>query len=89
MFCFVLFSPSTVQQLHLRSRMIPVYVPRNRQITINANSHFVHPCLQHLQTTMNPVYSPASTGVPFTNTKGMGYPGKFKPVAATHKKTLS
>lgn len=24
---------------------------------------------------MNPVYSPASTGVPFTNTKGMGYPG--------------
>ncbi|XP_070708964.1 myelin-associated neurite-outgrowth inhibitor isoform X1 [Pempheris klunzingeri] len=23
---------------------------------------------------MNPVYSPASTGVPFTNTKGIGYP---------------
>ncbi|CAG12699.1 unnamed protein product [Tetraodon nigroviridis] len=26
---------------------------------------------------MNPVYSPASTGVPFTNTKGMGYPAGF------------
>lgn len=24
---------------------------------------------------MNPAYSPASTGVPFTNTKGIGYPG--------------
>lgn len=24
---------------------------------------------------MNPVYSPASTGVPFTNTKGIDYPG--------------
>ncbi|XP_034415878.1 myelin-associated neurite-outgrowth inhibitor isoform X1 [Cyclopterus lumpus] len=23
---------------------------------------------------MNPVYSPSATGVPFTNTKGMGYP---------------
>lgn len=26
---------------------------------------------------MNPVYSPASTGVPFTNTKGIGYPGNL------------
>lgn len=26
---------------------------------------------------MNPVYSPASTGVPFTNTKGLGYPGNL------------
>ncbi|XP_068437328.1 myelin-associated neurite-outgrowth inhibitor [Clinocottus analis] len=26
---------------------------------------------------MNPVYSPAATGVPFTNTKGMGYPAGF------------
>lgn len=33
--------------------------------------------LQHLWTTMNPLYSPASTGVPFTNTKGIGYPGKL------------
>lgn len=26
---------------------------------------------------MNPVYSPAPTGVPFTNSKGLGYPGRF------------
>ncbi|XP_056220577.1 myelin-associated neurite-outgrowth inhibitor isoform X4 [Seriola aureovittata] len=26
---------------------------------------------------MNPVYSPAPTGVPFTNTKGIGYPAGF------------
>ncbi|XP_037613255.1 myelin-associated neurite-outgrowth inhibitor [Sebastes umbrosus] len=26
---------------------------------------------------MNPVYSPGSTGVPFANTKGMGYPAGF------------
>ncbi|XP_023661680.1 myelin-associated neurite-outgrowth inhibitor-like isoform X2 [Paramormyrops kingsleyae] len=26
---------------------------------------------------MNPVYSPASTGAPFTNTKGIGYPAGF------------
>lgn len=32
-------------------------------------------CLQPVWTTMNPVYSPASAGVPFTNTKGLGYPG--------------
>lgn len=25
--------------------------------------------------TMNPVYSPAPAGVPFTNTKGLSYPG--------------
>uniref|UniRef100_H3DNQ9 Family with sequence similarity 168 member B n=1 Tax=Tetraodon nigroviridis TaxID=99883 RepID=H3DNQ9_TETNG len=31
----------------------------------------------HLRSSMNPVYSPASTGVPFTNTKGMGYPAGF------------
>ncbi|GLD55068.1 myelin-associated neurite-outgrowth inhibitor isoform X1 [Lates japonicus] len=28
-------------------------------------------------TIMNPVYSPAPTGVPFTNTKGIGYPAGF------------
>ncbi|KAJ0023067.1 hypothetical protein NQD34_015201 [Periophthalmus magnuspinnatus] len=28
---------------------------------------------------MNPVYSPAPTGVPFTNTKGIGYPGVWFP----------
>ncbi|XP_063768561.1 myelin-associated neurite-outgrowth inhibitor isoform X1 [Eleginops maclovinus] len=26
---------------------------------------------------MNPVYNPAAAGVPFTNTKGMAYPGNF------------
>lgn len=26
---------------------------------------------------MNPVYSPAPTGVPFTNTKGISYPGNI------------
>ncbi|CAN9506473.1 unnamed protein product [Ophioblennius macclurei] len=29
---------------------------------------------------MNPVYSPAPTGVPFTNTKGIGYPAAGFPV---------
>lgn len=41
----------------------------------------MHLSLQHPQTTMNPVYSPASTGVPFTNTKGMGYPGNLGPLS--------
>lgn len=27
-------------------------------------------------TRMNPIYSPAPAGVPFPNTKGLGYPGK-------------
>lgn len=31
--------------------------------------------LQRLRSAMNPVYSPASAGVPFANTKGIGYPG--------------
>ena len=26
---------------------------------------------------MNPVFSPVSTGVPFTNTKGIGYPANL------------
>lgn len=36
-------------------------------------------CLQLAWTTMNPVYSPASAGVPFANTKGLGYPGNLAP----------
>lgn len=61
---------------------LSLYIQLNQQ---NSNLESMHLYLQHLQTTMNPVYSPASTGVPFTNTKGMGYPGKFKPFAATHE----
>lgn len=84
-FVFLLLCCSCIQD-HVWSL---AYVSPNQQITINANSHFLHMCLQHLHATMNPVYSPASTGVPFTNTKGMGYPGKFEPVAASHKNRLS
>lgn len=38
---------------------------------------------------MNPVYSPASTGVPFTNTKGIGYPGNLKVCRVKRFKLIS
>lgn len=41
------------------------------------NAHVLFHCsIRDEASIMNPVYSPAGTGVPFTNTKGMGYPGK-------------
>lgn len=33
--------------------------------------------------TMNPVYSPGSSGVPYANAKGIGYPGK-QPCSISH-----
>uniref|UniRef100_A0AAV2L2Q9 Uncharacterized protein n=1 Tax=Knipowitschia caucasica TaxID=637954 RepID=A0AAV2L2Q9_KNICA len=62
-------------QLHLEAKPQPAsfqfhkrYRRRVKQAAQSTNQ---------FEITMNPVYSPTPTGVPFTNTKGIGYPAGF------------